>query len=420
MGSLENGLQSAKTLRTKDPPQAVEQLKAVIFNQEFYDADSQKVKETALSELLEIYVEQKAADELSQLLTHMRPLFVQIPKAKTAKIVRMVIDSVAKLPDSTALQLKICKEQVSWATEEKRTFLRQRIELRMAALYLENKSFTEALGIIHGLLKEVKRLDDKLLLVDIHLLESRVHHQLRNIPKSKAALTAARTAANAIYIPPTLQAEIDMQSGILNAQERDYKTSYSYFFEAFEQLNSLDDPRAIKCLKYMLMCRVMTGDAADVPTIITSKAGLKFSGVEIECMRAVANAQINRSLKDFQKTTEDYKEELLNDDIVSTHIQELYDNFLEKNLQRIIEPYSRVEITYIAQQIELETSHVEYKLSQMILDKKLIGTLDQGSGCLEIFDEPKEDLIQSDALEVFDSLGRVVDTLFARSSKIVA
>jgi 26S proteasome regulatory subunit N6 len=64
-----------------------------------------------------------------------------------------------------------------------------------------------------------------MVLIEVQLLESKVCHSLRNFPKARAALTSARTSANAIYCPPLLQASLDMQSGILHAEEKDYKTA---------------------------------------------------------------------------------------------------------------------------------------------------------------------------------------------------
>merc|ERR1712159_956408 len=103
-------------------------------------------------------------------------------------------------------------------------------------------------------------------------------------------------------------------------------------------------------------------------------------------MRAIAKANTSRSLEQFEAALKDYQEELGDDIIIQSHVNDMYDEMLQNNLCRIVEPYEVVEIDHIAQLINLPRELVETKLSQMILDKKLLGILDQGAGCLEVFD----------------------------------
>jgi len=372
----------------------------------------------------------RKTQQLIGLSKEIRPFFDSISKAKTAKIVRSLIDILAdtkSVGDSKAgangysfldTQLLLCEESIAWARETKRNFLRQRIETRLAALYIEASKYQTAGDLLANLVREVKRLDDKLLLVEIQLLESRLYHALKNVSRAKAALTAARTNGNAIYCPPSLQTQLDHQSGILHAEEKDYKTAYSYFFESFEGFNSIDDSRAIISLKYMLLAKIMVGNPEDVASIISGKLALKYAGVEVEAMKAVAQAYTNRSLQQFEAAKSKYKTELSNDTIISSHLTALYDTLLEQNLVRILEPFSVVEISHVASIIQLDLSIVERKLSQMILDKQFSGILDQGLGQLIVYDQSSDDKTYSSALGTITNMSKVVDSLYEKTNKL--
>jgi 26S proteasome regulatory subunit N6 len=181
------------------------------------------------------------------------PVLCSLPRLP----VRSLIDLVGANKGALPLQAEICLDAITWAEQSKRTFLKQRIQTRLASVYVAMRQYNQAISLITRLTREVKKFDDKLLLVEIFLIESRAHLQLENLPKSKGALTAARSSANAIYCPPQLQAEIDMQAGILCAAEKDFKTAYSYFYEAFEGYNTIkDSAQAVKAIKYMLLGKV--------------------------------------------------------------------------------------------------------------------------------------------------------------------
>lgn len=185
----------------------------------------------AINKLTSLYVIQKKGNLISKLLSDLRPLFANMPKARTAKIVRTLIDKLGEIPNSINEQVLLCKECVEWCKLEKRTFLRQRIQTRLASLLVDSGSNSEALSLLSELQMEVKRMDDKIVLVEIFLVESRAYHALMNRAKAKASLTAARSNATSTYVGPLLQAEIDIQGGILNAEDHDYRTAFSYLLE---------------------------------------------------------------------------------------------------------------------------------------------------------------------------------------------
>lgn len=104
---------------------------------------------------------------------------------ESVPIVRTLIDYFSLIPGSESTQKQVLEDNITWARQEKRIFLKQSLETRLVALDLQTQAYRPALALIETLLRELKRLDDKLILTEVHLLESRVYRGIGNFPKSK-------------------------------------------------------------------------------------------------------------------------------------------------------------------------------------------------------------------------------------------
>ncbi|CAH8441947.1 unnamed protein product [Dicrocoelium dendriticum] len=378
-----------------------------------------KAKEQAILELGDILAKNSDAKGLADLIVLTRPFLKQISKAKAGRLVRTLVDLFLDLEAGTGREIDLCRECIAWANEERRLFLRQALETRLMGLYYENELYEDALKLGGTLLKELKKLDDKVLLVEVQLMESQVYYRLGNLQRSRAALTSARTTANGIYCPPRLQASLDLLSGILHAaDERDFKTACSYFYEAFEGFDSVNSNRAVDALKYMLLSKIMLNCPDEIPGILTGKLALKYSSTHLDAMREVGLAAKHRSLGDFLAVRAKYASELSDDPVVSRHLNSFYDTLFGQNLLKLIEPYSRVQIGHIAKLINLPLDTVEKKLSKMILDNEHNGILDQGSGVLVLRDPQCEGKDYPEALAAVQALNGIVDLLFQKTTKL--
>ncbi|KAJ2381880.1 26S proteasome regulatory subunit rpn6 [Coemansia sp. RSA 2611] len=439
-------LEQAKRLAKEAPQQATELYSSVLFadsTSSYTVAD----REVALLSMAALFERMQDAVALTKLINGSQGYLTSVSKAKSSKLIRTLVDRFNGIEGGLQPQIATCQGMVEWARGENREYLRQALETRLISLYLDNRMYTEALSLISLLLSELKKLDDKMQLVEVHLLESRVYMAIKNLPKSRAALTSARTAANSIYTPPPLQAHLDLQSGTLHAEEGDFKTAYSYFFETMEGLSvyvtpkSVDEDlastsaagdlssggspanfeqRQLQAFAYMLLCKIMIQQPDDITALLaTGKTASKFRDHRaVAALQAVAKAQKQRSLADFERVLSEYREELQNDELIRNHLTALYDTLLEQNLVRLIEPYSRVEIAHIAKLIGLPIRVVENKLSQMILDKVFCGILDQGNGCLVVFPETKHDSTYETTLDTIKSLSNVVESLYVKAATL--
>ncbi|EZG43646.1 putative 26S proteasome non-ATPase regulatory subunit [Gregarina niphandrodes] len=419
-----------KLIETKTEEAIGRGLSASVIDKKELELEVLKNKEDAIDKTANLINLQKRPDDFNKLFKILNPLFTIFPKARIAKITRSLIDRVENCPD---LQVQLCQETIGWCQDENRTFLKHRLQTKLAVLLNDLGRYQEGLEMLPGLLSEVKKIDDKLLLVEIYLTEAKLNYNVRHIPRAKGSLTAAKANGNAINCPPNLQADIDLVAGSLHAEEGDFRTAYSYFYEAFDALIHLQqqqkkttiEDKAASAFKYMILCRILTGHllSTDLSTITRGLTGANANSStsnildrpDVKSLLKIAKAYENKNLEEFELAIKNNQDIIQHDQFLKRHIDNAADQLLIQAILKVVEPYSEVEISHIARKTKLSPEFVEQKLSQMILDHMTNGILDQKKGVFALYSTKPTNSVYEDSVEILEELQGVRNTTDLRA-----
>ena len=384
--------------------------------QEEYDQVKQskyyQIIRWAIGHLSEKYRESQDLKSYFKLISDIK----EIKNTNNTFLVKLTDKLISKLKKKKELLddvVKVCEEITKFCDETNNISMKSKIQTRLAEIYYIHEHYAKALEICNKVIFDLKRYEDNLGLIQLLLLESKIHYVTNGISKSKAALTSVKTLVTKVYVEPKLQANIDMQAGILAAHEKDFNLAYSYFFEAFDVYNIPNQKRrnkGLRAFQYMILSKIVGDHIEEVNNVVLSKQGKDYLGKEVDALRSIESAVKEKSIKLLKENIEK-NQEYFKDPIIRYHINNLHNDLLEKNLIKIIKPYSVVEIDFVAKSIGLNYQDVLNKLRQMILDKKINGILDQGKGSLIIYDVESSNPYLDKSIETFKNLEKVVEAL---------
>jgi len=384
--------------------------------QEEYDQDKQtkyyQIIRWTINHLAEKYRESNDNKSYFRLIGEIKEI-KNTNNTFLVKITDKLISKYKKRKDLLDDIIKVCEDITNFCDKTNNISMKSKIQTRLAEVYYIHEHYAKALEICNKVIFDLKRYEDNLGLIQLLLLESKIHYATNGISKAKATLTSVKTLITKVYVEPKLQANIDMHAGILAAYEKDFNLAFSYFFEAFDVYNIPNKKRknkGLRAFQFMILSKILGDHLDEVNNVVLSKQGKDYYGKEVEALRSIEAAIREKSIKLLKENIEKNKE-YFTDPIIRFHIDNLHNDLMEKNLIKIIKPYSVVEIDFVAKCIGLSYQDVLNKLRQMILDKKINGILDQGKGSLIIYEVETSNPYLDKSIETFKNLEKVVEAL---------
>jgi len=304
------------------------------------------------------------------------------------KVINSILDAVGGgASEDAELLREFYQTTLRALLESKNDRLWFKTNLKLCKLFFAQKDFPRASTIVNEL-KTFCRDEDGgagpsrgTQLLETYAVEIQVFTEQKNTEKLKELYHRALAVTSAIPHPYILGV-IKECGGKMYMSERNWPSAATDFFESFKNYDEAGQPRRVQSLKYLVLANMLM--ESNVNPFDSQEARPFKNDPEVVAVTSLVAAYQRYDLPAFEDLLEKNKKQITEDAFVREYVQDLLKNIRTQVLVRVIKPYTRVKISFIASELNVPEKEVEALLVSLILDRGINARVDQTANVVEI------------------------------------
>ncbi|XP_040583937.1 COP9 signalosome complex subunit 2 isoform X1 [Lepeophtheirus salmonis] len=394
---LENQYYNSKALKEEDPKGALDNFQKVL---DLEGGDKGEWGFKALKQMIKINFRLQNYDEMMRrykaLLTYIKSA---VTRNHSEKSINSILDYISTSKQMELLQVRhplhhdfyeTTLEALKDAKNERLWF---KTMTKLGKLYFDREEYSRLSKILKKQLHASCQTDDGeddlkkgTQLLEIYALEIQMYTAQKNNKKLKALYDQSLHIKSAIPHPLILGV-IRECGGKMHLREGEFEKAHTDFFEAFKNYDESGNPRRTTCLKYLVLANMLM--KSGINPFDSQEAKPYKNDPEILAMTNLVSAYQNNDINEFEQILKTNRPTIMDDLFIREHIEDLLRNIRTHVLIKLIKPYTRIQIAFIAGELNIEPLDVESLLVSCILDSTIKGRIDQVNGVLELDKTPE-------------------------------
>ncbi|KAI0785294.1 PCI domain-containing protein [Irpex lacteus] len=367
---VENLYYTAKSKREDEPEQALKEFRAIVDQEE--EKGDWGFKALKQSTKL-LFLQLKRPKMLSRLA---------VTRNYSEKSINNILDYVGggkSGPVDVDTLEKFYQATKKALVEAKNERLSVKTNLKLAKLWLDRKEYQRLAKLIRDL--HHSTIADGHQLLEIYALEIQMYNETKNFKKLKEIYNASNSIRSAIP-HPRIMGVIKECGGKMWMGERNWNRASEDFFESFRNYDEAGSPQRIQVLKYLVLANMLMG--SEVNPFDSQETKPYKNDPQITAMTDLVDAYQRREVHSAEKILRDNRATIMDDPFIRLYIDELLRSLRTQYLIDLIKPYTRLELSFLAKQLNVEINDVEELLIGLILEGKVEGRIDQVAMRLEL------------------------------------